>query len=80
MNTRIKLTATAHPDEDKMLVEIDIDGQNIAELVEDEPEYTLLIYPCPGGGPWSIPLALWSEAVECARRQLDALLGGDRNP
>lgn len=75
MDTRIKLTATSHPDEDRMLVEIDIEGHNVAELLETEGDYELLLYPRPGGGPWSFPASLWSEAVGAAHRRLDALLG-----
>jgi len=75
MNPRLSLTATSHPDEDRMIVEIWVDGRNIAEVVEAQPDYEVLLYPNPGGGPWSLPRQLLIEAVEAASARMDALLG-----
>ncbi len=75
MNSRIELVTTAHPDQDLMLVEIYFDGKNVAELLEGDPNYVLLLYPRPSGGPWMVPEPLMREAMECAHARLDALLG-----
>ena len=75
MNERISLTTTAHPDEDLMIVEIDIDGENVAELLEAEGDYDVILYPKPGGGPWTMPKALLLEAIGAATTRMDKLLG-----
>ena len=75
MNQRISLTATSHPDEDRMIVEIWLDGALAVELLEGRPEDTLLLYPHPGGGPWTVTTSLLEEAVRAASARMDALLG-----
>jgi len=75
MNPRISLTATSHPDEDRMIVEVWLDGALMVELLEADVDYSLLIYPCPDGRPWELARGLLAEAVDAASARMDALLG-----
>lgn len=50
MNPRISLTATAHPDEDLMIVEICVDGQNIASCWRPDLTTSCSSTPTPAGG------------------------------
>ncbi|MFK7928643.1 MAG: hypothetical protein AB8H79_10685 [Myxococcota bacterium] len=74
MNPRIHLIATSLPDDDKMLVEIYIDGEALAELVEDTPSHQLVIYGKVRDKPWSFPSMLFTEALEAATIRLDRLI------
>ncbi|MFT4628756.1 MAG: hypothetical protein ACI8PZ_007452 [Myxococcota bacterium] len=74
MNPRIKLIATSHPDEDRMLVDILVDGEQLAVLIEGAEDHEFILYPRRDGMPWSLPKGLLLEAIEAATSRLDKLL------
>lgn len=70
LDSRIRVTITALPDEDRMVAEIVNDGAMVAELIEGDE---LVLYPRPDGGPRSLPATLWCEAFDAARQRLDGM-------
>ena len=57
-----------------MLVEVMIDGEHLAELIEDADDYEFILYPRRDGDPWSLPKGLLLEAIEAATIRLDRLV------